>query len=160
MSNEIKLIDQRFFSCLHCDLTSFHNVSSSVGGIIEYQGKILLTLRINKPSVGLFDLPGGFIKPNETLEEGLIREVKEELNLVIHDWQYLCSFPNAYLFKGIEYHTLDTFFITKLDYSPNLILEQLEIKTAHWLNLNEINLNKIAFPSIKNAIYSYLTRTG
>ena len=157
-SKELTFINQRFFSCADCDFTYFHNIASAVGGFIEYQGKILLTTRANEPSAGLFDLPGGFIELDETLEEGLMREVKEELNLVIHDWQYLCSYPNTYLFKEIEYHTLDSFFITKLNYSPNLLLEQLEIKAAHWLNLNEINLTKIAFPSIKNAIYAYLTR--
>jgi 8-oxo-dGTP diphosphatase len=53
----------------------------AVGGIILKDNKILLTLRRDEPDRYKWAIPGGKLELNETIEEGLKREIKEELSL-------------------------------------------------------------------------------
>lgn len=50
----------------------------TVDAIVIQSGHLLLVKRRSEPGKGLYALPGGFLKPNETLEEAAIRELKEE----------------------------------------------------------------------------------
>ncbi|KAF0230404.1 MAG: hypothetical protein FD175_1726 [Beijerinckiaceae bacterium] len=45
-------------------------------------GKVLLAQRAKAPALGLYSLPGGRIEPGETLRDGVLRELKEEVGLV------------------------------------------------------------------------------
>lgn len=62
-----------------------HHVKTTVGAIILKQSeegkKVLLTLRGVQPFRGKWCLPGGHIDPNETAQQAIIREVKEEVGL-------------------------------------------------------------------------------
>ncbi len=52
----------------------------AVDAIIFQDSKVLL---VDRTSGGLYALPGGFVNYNETTEEAVVREVKEETNLDI-----------------------------------------------------------------------------
>ena len=56
-----------------------------VAGVIKNEeGKILITQRnLRKAQGGLWEFPGGKIEPNETKENAIVREIKEELNMSI-----------------------------------------------------------------------------
>jgi 8-oxo-dGTP diphosphatase len=69
-------------------------------------GQILLYLRDDKPSIPFphhWDLFGGHVEPGETVQEALVREVREELDLELDDFtffrRYEClegdAFPNV-----------------------------------------------------------------
>lgn len=45
-------------------------------------GKVLLAQRAKAPALGLYSLPGGRIEPGETLRDGVLRELMEEVGLV------------------------------------------------------------------------------
>lgn len=45
------------------------------------EGKVLLIQRAKAPAQGLYSLPGGRIEPGETLRDGVLRELQEELAL-------------------------------------------------------------------------------
>ncbi len=45
-------------------------------------GKVLLARRAKAPALGLYSLPGGRIEPGETMREGVLRELMEEVGLV------------------------------------------------------------------------------
>ncbi len=49
--------------------------------IVLYGGKIVLVRRGNDPYKGRLALPGGFVEPDETVEQAVIRETKEETSL-------------------------------------------------------------------------------
>jgi len=53
----------------------------TVDGIIIEKGKILLIKRRTPPYKDHWALPGGFVELNETLEEAVAREIKEETGL-------------------------------------------------------------------------------
>jgi len=56
-----------------------------VGAIILDADKILLEKRRNSPGKGKWSIPGGLVDLGETVEEAVIREVKEETGLEVHD---------------------------------------------------------------------------
>ena len=56
--------------------------------------EILLFLRDDKPGLpyrNMWDVPGGHVEPDETPEECIIREMKEEMNLDLKDSQLFCE---------------------------------------------------------------------
>ncbi|MGC9951605.1 MAG: NUDIX hydrolase [Bryobacteraceae bacterium] len=54
-----------------------------VGALIFNRDKILLVERGKEPLKGFWSLPGGVLEIGETLEEGIIREVREETGLEV-----------------------------------------------------------------------------
>lgn len=55
--------------------------SLTVDGIIIQNKKLVLIKRANPPYKGKFALPGGFVEYNETVEDAVVREIKEETGL-------------------------------------------------------------------------------
>lgn len=52
--------------------------------VFSSDGKILISNRpINKPQAGFWEFPGGKIEDGETPEEALVRELLEELSIVV-----------------------------------------------------------------------------
>ena len=54
-------------------------IGVGVGAVILRDGKILLLLRKKAPEAGCWTIPGGKVEFGETVEEAILREVKEEL---------------------------------------------------------------------------------
>ena len=54
--------------------------------LVDADGRVLLAQRPpNKPMPGLWEFPGGKVEANERPEDTLIRELKEELNIVVSE---------------------------------------------------------------------------
>lgn len=49
-----------------------------VGGAVVRNGRLLLVRRASRHGRGNWQLPGGFIEPDETIEQAVVREVQEE----------------------------------------------------------------------------------
>ena len=49
-----------------------------VGGAVVHNGRLLLVRRASRRGRGNWQVPGGFIEPDETIEQAVIREVEEE----------------------------------------------------------------------------------
>ncbi|MGE5215544.1 MAG: NUDIX domain-containing protein [Chloroflexota bacterium] len=49
-----------------------------VGGAVVRDGHLLLVRRASRHGRGNWQLPGGFIEPDETIEQAVVREVQEE----------------------------------------------------------------------------------
>src|ERR1700722_18077750 len=54
-----------------------------VGALIFERDRILLVERGKEPLKGYWSLPGGVLEVGETLEEGIVREVREETGLEV-----------------------------------------------------------------------------
>jgi ADP-ribose pyrophosphatase YjhB (NUDIX family) len=49
-----------------------------VGGAVVHEGKLLLVRRASRRGHGNWQVPGGFVEPDETIEVAVVREVAEE----------------------------------------------------------------------------------
>ena len=56
-------------------------IGVGVGAVIVRDGRILLLLRKKYPEKGCWSIPGGKVEFGETVEEALLREVKEEIGV-------------------------------------------------------------------------------
>ncbi len=61
----------------------------AVGGVVIYDGGVVLIRRGKQPLLGEWSIPGGTLELGETLEEGLRRELKEETGLEVEPLQLL-----------------------------------------------------------------------
>ncbi len=77
----------------------------SAVALIEADGRVLLARRPpGKAMAGLWEFPGGKIKPGESPEASLIRELKEELDI---DVKAACLAPLAFASHAYEdFHLL------------------------------------------------------
>lgn len=66
-------------TCEGCGCSWFRNPSPTAGAAIVRDGKVLLSVRARDPYAGKVDVPGGFLNPEESALEGLLRELREEL---------------------------------------------------------------------------------
>ncbi|HET6291127.1 MAG TPA: NUDIX domain-containing protein [Amycolatopsis sp.] len=70
--------------------TVSHSTVRCVGGIVHDDlGRILLIRRANDPGRGLWSVPGGRVKPGETDEVAVIREMREETGLDVTPGTYV-----------------------------------------------------------------------
>lgn len=54
-----------------------------VGGIIFQGDQVLLIKRGREPGLGQWSIPGGVVRPGETLKEAVVREILEETHLKV-----------------------------------------------------------------------------
>lgn len=65
---------------------------------------ILITQRVDGEFNGLWEFPGGKIEANETHQEALIREIKEELNIDIKVGDFITTVNYKYPTFELEMH--------------------------------------------------------
>tara|TARA_R110001592_G_scaffold161018_2_gene393538 strand:- start:453 stop:782 length:330 start_codon:yes stop_codon:yes gene_type:complete len=99
----------------------------------------------------MLDLPGGFVDYDESLEAALEREIQEELRVTLGPWRYVFSYPNRYEYEGILYKTIDAFFLTE-PYEKPAVIASDDVADTVWIDIQEIDLTRIAFVSIRNAV--------
>lgn len=145
--------DASRFSCAECGHVYYNNTAAATAVFLYFECHLLMTRRAKDPAKGLLDLPGGFIDPKETAEQGLIREIKEELGIELEErnLKYWRSFYNIYPYKGIVYHTCDLIFEAELSVWPTAWQEQ-EIMSIEKVDLQTLSLEDVGLESIKKAL--------
>lgn len=142
--------------CKDCGFTYYLNPSSAtVALIINEKDELLVVRRKNEPAKGKLDLPGGFVDMDETGEQGMAREVKEETGLDATEVKYLFSFPNLYLYSGFMVHTLDMFYRVKVKDLTHV--EAMDDAAAYdWIALDKLNPEEFGFDSIRQGLVKFL----
>ncbi len=101
-------------------------------------------------------MAGGFIDREETVEESLRREIKEELGVKIQDLRYFTSTADRYLYQGINYHTLCFFFVATIA-NPQDLKPSDDITEAKFFPENSIPYSKIAFTGVEDGLKLYFS---
>lgn len=148
-------IDGKKFLCRKCGFQIYHNTAAAVAVLLEWEDKYVLLKRGREPGLGMMDLPGGFVDPDESAEEACHREIKEELGIEIKDLHYIASHSNTYPYKGISYKTCDLFFRAKCS-SANFIRQESEIEGVSLVSKDKILPDDFAFESIKTLLKKIL----
>ncbi len=154
-SQSIEVHQKNAMRCRACDYVYFHNTASAVAGIIEMRDGILLTVRGHEPKAGTYDLPGGFVDYNESVEDALKREIREELGIEVTIVSYLGSFPNRYVHRDIVYFTADLFFVCRAIDNDEKIRGNDEVKRWEIVPVDRLPLGKFGFESNVKALELY-----
>lgn len=84
--------NERVKRCPDCGLANYPRIAPAVIMRIRDGGRILLSrARHFKP--GMYSVQAGFVEPGETLEDAVIREIREEVGLEICHVRYFGSQP-------------------------------------------------------------------
>lgn len=145
--------------CKKCNFHFYLNPVPCNGLILENsKGELLIIKRKYDPGKGMFDIPGGFVDPDETLEESMIRESKEELNFEPKDIKYLNSYSDSYLFQGVNFKTIIAVFYAKTD--KEYFEAYDDVGEVLFCSKEEAKNLEFGFSYIKKAIDDYLSKTG
>jgi ADP-ribose pyrophosphatase YjhB (NUDIX family) len=83
--------------CRACGFVAYANpVPAAEAVCFDERGRILLGRRAVDPGVGLWDLPGGFLREDEHPLEALRREVREETALELETVEFLGHWLEPY----------------------------------------------------------------
>ena len=123
--------DERALVCTQCDNLIFPKISPAVIVAITCKDKLLLAGNAGFTG-GWYSLIAGYVDIGETLEETVIREVKEEVGLNVHNIRYYKSQPWA--LSG----TLMVGFIAEADENQSIVVDGLEITKANWFRKDEL----------------------
>ena len=89
---------ERAKECPTCGLLYFPRLAPAIIVLVE-RGNQLLLARSRHFMSGLYSVIAGFVEPGETLEEAVVREVREEVGIVVKNIHYFGSqpwpFPNS-----------------------------------------------------------------
>jgi NAD+ diphosphatase len=121
-----QLPHERVKRCPNCGLVSYPRLSPAVIVLIS-QGEKLLLARAPRFPTGMYSVLAGFVEPGESLEEAVIREVREEVGIEIGNIRYFGSqpwpFPNSLMIG-----------FTATYVSGEIVLEPEEIVDAAWFS--------------------------
>ncbi len=136
------------YVCLDCDTIHYQNPNMVVGCLPVWQDQILLCRRAIEPRKGFWNLPAGYLENGETVEEGALRETREEAGVEadlvrLHTVYNLPEVNQVYLFFLAELSS-PTF-----DGGP----ESLEVALFRG---EEIPFTEMAFSSSTFTIRQYL----
>jgi 8-oxo-dGTP diphosphatase len=76
-----------------------------VGGVLVRDGRVLLIRRGKQPLYGRWIVPGGTVELGETLEQAVVREMREETGLEVEPLEMLTAFDRIEREQGtVLYH--------------------------------------------------------
>ena len=120
----------RAMVCETCGIHSYPRLSPSIITLVHDKSRVLLARNHRFPE-GMYSTLAGFVEPGESIEQTLIREVKEEVGVRVKNLKYLGSqpwaFPNS-LMLGFhaEYE------------SGDIVLQEEEIADARWFECDQL----------------------
>jgi 8-oxo-dGTP diphosphatase len=122
-----------------------------VAAVIERDGAFLVARRqAGTHLAGHWEFPGGKLNDGETLEQGLQREIKEELNSDISDVRKIFEVAHTYPERVVQLH----FYRCALTGTPQPALGQ----ELRWVRRSE--LASLEFPPADAELIAELTRPG
>ena len=83
---------ERAKECPRCGLSHFPRLAPAIIVLVERGHEMLLARARRFPTV-MYSTLAGFVEPGETLEEAVLREVKEETGIAVKDVRYFGSQP-------------------------------------------------------------------
>lgn len=129
---------ERAMTCPLCNYTAYPRIMPAVIVGIINKDKMVLT-KYNRGGYQNYALVAGFIEIGETAEEAVAREVMEETGLKVKNITYYKSQP-----WGIANDLLLGYYC-QVDGSTDIHLDQVELKSAEWIDRPDIILQPDSF---------------
>jgi NAD+ diphosphatase len=137
--------------CPRCGLQHFPRLSPAVITLIEDGDRILLA-RSPHFAPGVYSTLAGFVEPGESLEEAVVREVREEVGVELADLRYFSSqpwpFPNSLMVGFVARYA-----------EGEIRLQEDEIEDARWFTADDLPLLPSPMSIARRLIEDFLART-
>jgi len=121
---------ERAKECPKCGLLHFPRLSPAIIVLVERGNEVLLA-RSRHFLPDMYSVLAGFVEPGESLEETVVREVKEEVSIEVKDLQYFGSQPWPFP------HSLMIGF-TATYAGGEIKLDETEIEDAGWFTVENL----------------------
>jgi NAD+ diphosphatase len=142
---------ERAKECPQCGLLHFPRLSPAIIVLVE-RGQQLLLARSRHFLPGMYSVLAGFVEPGETLEEAVVREVKEEVGLTVKDIRYFGSqpwpFPHSLMIGFTATYT-----------GGEISLDNTEIEDAGWFTIGNLPPLPGKISIARKLIDSFLAKT-
>jgi 8-oxo-dGTP diphosphatase len=113
-----------------------------VGAVIVDQERVLLIRRGNPPLQGEWSIPGGTLELGETLEHGVVREVKEETGLEVKPLSVVEVFDRIHReAERIRYHYVLVDFLCRVE--GGSLCCATDADDARWVHRQELGSHSI-----------------
>ncbi len=121
--------------CSTCSRFNARNIASDV--ILLDGTKVLLVKRGEEPDKGWWDIPGGYLDWDQTLEESSARELLEETSLVVkpEDLELLQVYSNPE--NKAQNQVIDIYYVARI-FSGEVHIDGEEIVAAQWFDLKNL----------------------
>ena len=137
--------------CLACGTAFYHNAKPCAGAFVVRDGQVMLVRRGIGPYKGYWDIPGGFLSPDEHPEAGAAREVREETGLNVRITDLVGIFVDTYG-EGASEYTLNIYYRAEI---INGIAEpRSDAVEIGWFNRDRLP-EKIAFDHARSALQQW-----
>jgi 8-oxo-dGTP diphosphatase len=146
--------------CVACQYEFWQNSKPAVGALIVRTagGKphLLLCTRGIEPYKGMWDLPGGYLNNGEHPEEGLTREIREELGTTAEVKRFLTVEMDEYPREDVAEEArfvLALYYVCEIGADAGLSPMD-DVQAVEWFPLDELP-DQIAFAGNRRAIEAY-----
>lgn len=122
----------------------------AVAVIVDDQQRMLITRRpLHASHGGMWEFPGGKVEPDETPIEALIREVKEEVGLEVHGFEFLGEINHNYIQHAV---VLFVYYVQK--FSGVALAREMQMD-LRWVEMED--MGDFDFPEANLQILDMLT---
>jgi NAD+ diphosphatase len=122
---------ERAKECPNCGLISYPRISPAIIVLVERNDGRLLLARAHRHPPGFYSVLAGFVEPGETLEEAVVREIREEVGIEVENIRYFGSqpwpFPNSLMIA-----------FTCRYVGGEIRLEEEELEDAGWYTVDNM----------------------
>lgn len=145
-------VGSRCKQCVKCKLEYFPKVSPAMIVLVEDGDRILMGRHPRLPP-GMYALIAGFLEPGETLEECVVREVREETGLEVDDIRYFASQPWPF-----PHQIMLAFFARKC--GGELRVDKEELEDARFFTRDDMPMLPPPISVARKLIDHWLARPG
>ncbi len=122
--------DERVKICPSCGLSAFPRLSPAVIVAVVKDDRLLLGTS-KRFRADFWSVLAGFVEPGETLEECVVREVREEVGILVKNIRYFASqpwpFPDSLMIGFTAEHA-----------SGDITINQAELTDAKWFTAEDL----------------------
>lgn len=115
-----------------------------VGAVVIEDGSVLLVRRGQQPFLGQWSIPGGAVELGETLEEAVVREVREETGLTVTPMSMLKTLDRIERDAScqIRFHFVLVDLLCRLASNKETMRAASDASEAKWLQLENLRHSK------------------